>query len=190
MNFDKHLILVKHSLPNINESVPAREWDLSEEGRQRAKKLVEKLLEYHPEIIVSSDESKAQQTAKIIGEGLGLKYFVKKDLHEHDRRRVPFLDKDEFQSLIQEFFVKTDTLVFGNETANQALARFRDAVDSVLEFSDAKTILIVAHGTVISLFVSWLTGRPGYSFWKDLGLPSFVVLDLQSKTLLHMENSI
>jgi len=190
MNFDKHLILVKHSLPDINESVPAREWNLSDEGRTRAKKIVEKLIEYHPEVIVSSDEPKAQQTAKIISEGLGLKYSVMKDLHEHDRRRVPFLDKDEFQTLVQEFFAKPDALVFGNETANQALVRFCGAVNSMLEYSDAKTILIVSHGTVISLFVSWLTGQSGYSFWKELGLPSFVVLDLQSKTLLQMENSI
>jgi len=190
MSFDKYLIFVRHSLVDRVDGVPAREWNLSEDGRVRAKQLIGKLFAYKPETIVSSDEPKAQQTAEIISEGLGLKYSVKRNLHEHDRRQVPFLANDEFQTLVQKFFAKPDTLVFGSETANQTLARFRDAVNSVLESSDAKTVLIVSHGTVISLFVSWLTGQSGYFFWKGLGLPSFVVLDLQSKTLLHTENSI
>ena len=190
MNFDRCLIFVRHSLVDRIQDVPAREWNLSDVGRQRARKLVDKLIEYRPEVVISSDELKAQQTAEILGEGLGLKYSVMKDLHEHDRRQVPFLDNGEFQSLVQEFFVKPDTLVFGNETANQALVRFRGAIHLALESSDAKTVLIVSHGTVISLFVSWLTGQSSYAFWKGLGLPSFVVLDLQSKILLHVENSI
>lgn len=190
MTFDKHLIFVRHSLVDRVDGVPARKWNLSGTGRIRARGLVDKLIEFRPEVIVSSDEPKAEQTAEIVSECLGLKYSVEKNLHEHDRRQVPYLTNDEFQSLVQEFFTKPDTLVFGNETANQALLRFRGAVNLVLDSSDTKTILIVSHGTVISLFVSWLTGQSGYSFWKELGLPSFVVLDLQSKTLLHLENSI
>ena len=119
-----------------------------------------------------------------------MKYSVKRNLHEHDRRQVPFLTDNEFHSLIREIFDRHDSLVFGKETATQALLRFCCAVNSVLESSDAKSILIVSHGTVISLFVSWLTGQSSYAFWKGLGLPSFVVLDLQSKILLHVENSI
>ena len=37
------LILVKHSLPEIDPSVPANEWRLSCEGRRRARKLGERL---------------------------------------------------------------------------------------------------------------------------------------------------
>jgi len=190
MNSNKRLIFVRHSLVDHVDGVPARAWNLSDRGRIRARKLVDKLIEYHPEVIVSSDEPKAQQTAEIIGEGLGLKYSVIRNIHEHDRRQVPYLTYDEFQSLVCEFFERPDALVFGSETANQALLRFRDSVNSVLESSAVKTVLVVSHGTVISLFVSWLTGRSGYLFWKGLDLPSFVVLDLQSKTILHTENSV
>jgi len=51
-----------------------------------------------------------------------------------------------------------------------------------------QTVLVVAHGTVISLFVSWLTGEDGYLLWDKLGLPSFLVLDVKSKALLKIEN--
>jgi broad specificity phosphatase PhoE len=109
-------------------------------------------------------------------------------LHEHNRSGEPYHSKDKFQNLVQEFFDKPNELIFGSETANEAFARFRQAVDIVLNSYNDKTIVLVAHGTVISLYVSWLTGCDGFSLWKELGLPSFVVLDIQSKILLDTEN--
>ena len=184
----KLLILVKHSLPEIVENVPAREWNLSEEGRRRVPILVEKLVQYQPGVIVSSVEPKAQQTATILAESLGLKSQTFEGLHEHDRSNSPLSSKEEFQALVQKFFEKPSTLVFGNETADQAYVRFHQAVEAVLNLYRGKTVLIVAHGTVISLYVSRLTGIDGYDLWKNLGLPSFVLFDIESKALLKIEN--
>jgi len=184
----RHLILVKHSLPEIKEDTPAREWSLSEEGQVRARTLVEKLIPYQPEFIVSSVEPKARETAAILAENLGLEFQEVAGLHEHDRSGSPYHSKDEFQHLVQEFFAKPTELIFGNETTDVALGRFRHAVDFVLNLYGEKNIVVVAHGTVISLYVSWLTGCDGYDLWKELGLPSFVVLDIQSKSLIETVN--
>lgn len=184
----RQLILIKHSLPEIIENIPAREWNLSEEGRIRAQKLAEKLDSYHPEVIVSSVEPKAQQTAAIIAERLGLKSVVMDGLHEHDRSGAPFYSKETFRSLSQALFKEPEALIFGNETGAQALGRFCKSVDTILELYKDKNVAIVSHGTVISLFVSWLTRIDGYSLWEELGLPSFVVIDVQNKQLLKIEN--
>ncbi len=184
----RSLILVKHSLPRVLEDVPAREWKLSDEGRARASALAEKLMGYRPEVIVSSLEPKARETASILAENLGLEYQILDRLHEHDRSSSPHYSNEEFQKLIREFFERPAELVFGNETADQALERFRRAVNSVLNSHQDKVVAIVAHGTVISLYVSWLAGCDGYELWKELGLPSFVVLDLQSEALIKIEN--
>ena len=48
------LILVKHSLPEIVENVPAREWKLSAEGQARCKKLAISLAKFQPDQIISS----------------------------------------------------------------------------------------------------------------------------------------
>lgn len=190
MNSAKHLILVKHSLPEILEDVPAREWHLSEDGRERTRKLAEQLIRYQPEIIASSVEPKAQETAAILAENLGLEFFEVENLHEHDRIGVPYHTKAIFQNFVRELFDKPNQLMFGNETANGALVRFRQAVDIVLDSYNDKTVIVVAHGTVMSLYVAWLTGCDGYSLWNELGLPSFVVLDIQSKTLIKIENLV
>jgi broad specificity phosphatase PhoE len=188
MSIAKYLILVKHSLPEVVEGIPAREWTLSEEGRIRSRELAGKLMPYQAEIIVSSVESKARETASILAENLGLEFQEVEGLHEHDRSGSPYYSKSEFQSLVQKFFVKPSELIFGNETAVAALTRFRLAIDYVLNTFSEKNLAIVAHGTVISLYVAWLTGCNGYNLWKELGLPSFVVLDIQSKTLIETVN--
>ena len=49
---NKYLILVKHSLPEIAENVPAHEWKLSEEGRVRARRLAERLINFNRLIFI------------------------------------------------------------------------------------------------------------------------------------------
>jgi len=184
----KYLILVKHSLPEIVETAPAQEWELSDEGRMRAQQLAERLNRYQLEVIVSSVEPKAKETAEIIAAKHNLGLQIIEGLHEHDRSKVGYLSKDEFQAAVREFFEKPGRLVFGSETADECHARFKQAVHSVIDHNFGKAVVIVAHGTVISLFVARLTGTSDLLLWNELGLPSFVVIDLQSAVLIEREN--
>jgi broad specificity phosphatase PhoE len=180
----KYLILVKHSLPEVVKNLPAHEWKLSDQGRVWAERLAGQLSRFQPEVIISSSEPKARETAEIIARMLQLEMHITQDLHEHDRSDVPYLSQEKFQGSIREFFQKPDELVFGRETADQAHRRFYRAVHSVLDDHMNKTVAIVAHGTVISLFVSRLTGSSDLELWNLLGLPSFVAIDLHSNTVI------
>ena len=180
----KYLILVKHSVPEIEEARPANTWKLSEQGKLRAQRLAEHLEGFGAEVIVSSHEPKAIETAEIIARRLQLNVQIVPDLQEHDRTNVSYLPHDAFQALIRDFFQRPDELVFGNETASEAYLRFYRAVHSILNEYSNKTIVAVTHGTVISLFVSQLTGSSDLELWGMLGLPSFVALDLGSNTVI------
>lgn len=182
------LVLVKHSLPEIVEDVPAHEWRLSVDGRARCKRLADCLMKYQPDQIISSVEPKAIETAELVARELGLAAAVFNGLHEHDRGNVGYLSKDKFEDSVREFFARPAMLVFGIETADQAYQRFRAAIDSILNQFPNQTIVLVAHGTVISLYISRLIGIPGFTLWKELGLPSFLVLDVQSNALIAKEN--
>jgi broad specificity phosphatase PhoE len=59
---------------------------------------------------------------------------------------------------------------------------------SLLNDHRDKTLVVVTHGTVISLFVSRLTGSSDLELWNRLGLPSFVAIDLHSSTLIVRSN--
>lgn len=173
-----HLILVKHAMPAIEPAVPASRWLLSEQGRADALALAEALAPYEPVQIVSSLEPKAEETARIVARRLGLDHATRPDLHEHDRREVGFLGDQAFQEAVAAFFRRPEELVMGAETAEAAGARFEAVVDAVVREAAHGTVVVVAHGTVISLYLARKAGMDPHELWKRLGLPSYVVLDL------------
>jgi broad specificity phosphatase PhoE len=185
-----YLILVKHSLPEIAADQPANQWKLSTEGRLRVHRLAAKLRRFGPEVILTSSEPKAKETAELLAGLLQLEIQVTEGFHEHDRTHTPFLNQAAFQACIHEFFQKPDLLVFGGETADQAHTRFEGAVETGLRAHPDKTVIIVSHGTVISLFVARRTGLSDWQLWNELGLPAFVAMDLESNSLIARETHI
>ena len=179
-------ILVKHSLPEIIPSIPGNEWRLSAEGRQRCLPLAAKLAPYQPDVIVSSQETKAWQTGQIIADTLVLPLETVDGLHEHERRTEPFGDQAQFEASIAALFERPNELVYGEETAAQALDRFSRAVTALVERHDNRNLVVVAHGTVITLLVAQNNPIAPFPFWKRLRLPSFVVLSLPELALLSV----
>ena len=95
-------------------------WRLSAKGRQRCTQLAEEIKPYQPDIIISSSERKARETAVILSNDLGKSHLVAEGLHEHKRSNVSILTSREFQEKIAGMFAHPDRLIFGDETANQA----------------------------------------------------------------------
>ena len=184
------LILVKHSLPQIEPEIPAHQWRLSEEGQRRVQVLARKLAQYELDIMFSSVEPKAIETAHIVAAVLEKRVEIVEDLHEHDRRNVGFLEKQRFEASIAQFFAQPDVLILGNETANQAYHRFASAVGGITEEYTNKNIALITHGTVLTLFVNRLAGIEPFLFWKDLDLPSWVVLSHPKLKLVSVCKSI
>lgn len=174
----RRLILVKHSLPEVDRERPAETWRLSDEGRDRCIPLAAALRRYSPNLVAASDEPKAAETATALAASLGLTLLTDPELREQRRRGVTWLAPDAWHAAIEAGFRQLHEPVFGEETFAAAEQRFGAAIDKLLVQSSAKTPTIVAHGTVISLFVAARTGQDGFALWKTLGLPSFVVLEL------------
>jgi broad specificity phosphatase PhoE len=178
-----YLILVKHSLPEIIAGVSAEEWQLSDEGRRRCLPLAARLAHYRPDLLLASIEPKAMQTAELIAGALQMPWSTAVDLHEHRRRHLPFYDSATWQQLVADFFARPDELIFGQETAVQARDRFVTAVQAIVRQHHQQTILIVAHGTVITLFAAALAHIDPLPFWQSLTLPSAISFTLPSYQL-------
>ena len=186
----KNLILVKHSIPEMISTVPAKAWRLSQLGQIRCVALAEKLEPFSPDVIISSTEPKAIETAQLVAQKLDKPFRIASGLQEHDRTNVGWLAKEQFESKVKAFFDIPDSLVFGGETAHQALARFSKALSSIeMEYPD-KNIVIVAHGTVITLFINQINPIEMFSFWSKLELPSFVVLSLPNHKLVKLVDGV
>jgi broad specificity phosphatase PhoE len=175
-NEHPRLVLIKHSLPEMQIQMESRFWKLSEEGRKRCAPLAEKLRRFELTRIVSSNEPKAVETADLLAAELSRTHIVRPDLQENDRTGLGFVGADAFRETFRRFFAEPDRVVVGTETAEEARARFAAAVEGVLEEFPDETLAIVTHGTVISLLVSDPTPEDRFRLWRRLGLPSYVVV--------------
>jgi broad specificity phosphatase PhoE len=165
------VLLVRHSVPQVDPALPAEEWRLSEEGRARCAPLAARLAAYEPRRLLSSTEPKARETAELIGAELGLAVTLSDGLRETARRTVPWLERDAFERGVRELFERPNEIAFGEESAAAALARFTAAVNGLTE-----PAIVVTHGTVISLYAAARMGRDPYELWRRLELPDLLVV--------------
>ena len=186
----RRLVLIRHSVPEIERDRPASTWRLGVVGRQRSEQMASRLRDFSPDVVWFSREPKAVETAEIVAGALGVPVQVADGLEEHHRDGVPFYPTtDEFEAVVERFFCNPDQLVFGSETAVQARGRMSAALDDVVELGHADSI-VVTHGTVMTLYVASVAGIPPMDFWRRLGLPSYVVLELPGNKILQTVESV
>jgi broad specificity phosphatase PhoE len=181
------LILVKHAMPLIDESRPPREWPISPEGLAASERLADKLAGLRIGSVAASSEPKANDTGAAIAARLAVPMVTDSGLIEHHREAVPFLPRDEFNAIIGRLFDEPDRLIYGEETADQAHARFSAALDRQIAAAPAGALLVASHGTVISLWVSRRLRIAPLPLWKALTLPSAVVLSEDGRSVELIE---
>ena len=81
---------------------------------------------------------------------------------------MPFLPKRDFQCAVEAFFRHPDQLVLGSETAKQACERFTASIENVIK-TGQKDNIVVAHGTVISLFAANVAKVHPIDLWAPVG---------------------
>lgn len=182
------LLLVRHAAPLIVDGIAARDWMLSDEGRQSCAPLADYLAQWSPASIISSDEPKATETCALIARRLKLRGECAPGLHEHERTGVSLLAQASFERMVRRFFAEPEELVFGSETAAESLCRFSSAVARVELTHPAGNVAIVTHGTVLSLFVAQSTGADGFATWQKLGMPGVIALSMQPRRILAWQN--
>jgi broad specificity phosphatase PhoE len=188
---EKTLVLVKHSRPDTNPEMPPGQWRLNDEGRRRCGPLVDRLQAYLPASIYSSEESKARETAALVADNLKTNPNTLPGLEEHHRYNDTWIDSaEDFDKAIKGFFDHPDELVYGDETANQALKRFESAIQKAIVDSQESKVIVVCHGTVISLFLAHHTDVEPMDIWRRLSLSSFVVLKYPEYELLDIVTDI
>ncbi len=111
--------------------------------------------------ILSSEETKAIETADILAGAAGIRVEVIAGAHENDRSATGFLPPPEFETAADWFFAHPHESFKGWERAIDAQARIVSAVDKVLADHDpAVPIAFVGHGGVGTLLKCHLQGRP------------------------------
>jgi broad specificity phosphatase PhoE len=182
------LLLVKHSLPTVTPDVPWEAWRLSPEGRRRCDWLAERLRDNSVTLLFSSIQPKAVETAGIVADALGAAVRVRQGLHENDRCGFGFVPEGELQQRFRAFFDDPARVCIGHESAQTAAHRFGLAVRAVQREAAGRTAAIIAHGTVITLFVAQHNRVSPFGFWQALSLPSYVCVDADTFACQEVRN--
>lgn len=170
------LILIRHSQTAIQAGLPASAWPLSEEGIRRCRVLGERLQPYGLQRLIASQETKAAETARHTAAQLDLPWETWPGLEEQHRQSEPFTSQAEFSAAIQRLFESPEQQVYGEESGEQACQRFEAALQALLRAHPGAALGIVTHGTVLTLWVSHRFNLPAFPFWRQLGLPAFLVV--------------
>jgi broad specificity phosphatase PhoE len=153
-------LYITHPQVRIDPAVAVPKWGLSETGAARARLAATRPWARQLGRIISSDETKAIETAALVAAG-GLSVEVIEGMHENDRSATGFLAPPEFEKAADWFFANPTASFHGWERAIDAQARIVSKVEEVLRQHDPKVpVAFVGHGGVGTLLKCHLEERP------------------------------
>lgn len=175
---------VTHPQVDIDPHTPIERWGLSDVGLVRAEAMLGQPWIATLGRIISSDETKARQTAEVVAAHLGLEVEVRPDIGENDRSATGFLPPTEFEAMADRFFAAPTESARGWERAVDAQQRISDALDDLLDPGGPDT-LVVGHGGVGTLWYCHLTGRQISRTHDQPGQGHYFTVDTATRAVLH-----
>jgi broad specificity phosphatase PhoE len=166
--------LLRHAETKLDPSIPVDRWHLSEEGLESAQALASSGVFDNVDMIVTSAEDKAYQTAVPIAKRIDADIASNSSFNELNRGFGPFTSHQEYLEQVRIALTVPESSASGWETAADALRRFEQGIDSIESGTGASSLLLVSHGMVLSLyFAHLLKAEEVYKRWRRLDFCSW-----------------
>ena len=149
--------LVRHGETQLNAQHVIRGWsdpELNDKGLADAKRVASQLKDIQPDVIYTSDLSRAADTADAIGKATGAEVVKDKALRPLDVGKYTGHDSDDVQSILRRYIENPDKSIPDGETFNQFRERTLNAVQGILTKNKGKKVVIVSHHRVDRLLDS------------------------------------
>jgi broad specificity phosphatase PhoE len=176
---------LSHPQVNIDPATPVPLWGLSAIGHARCQDAAAAGVLCGTQMIVTSAETKALETALHFERALRVKAAVREGTHENDRTSTGFLEGPEFEHAADQFFAYPERSYRGWERAVDAQVRIVSEVRSILSSWSGGDILMIGHGGVGTLLYCHFAQLPikrnsdqpagGGNFWA-MEFPETLVL--------------
>ncbi|MGA9715613.1 MAG: histidine phosphatase family protein [Aeromicrobium sp.] len=126
---------------------------LDDVGRQQARAAAEQLAMMRPARVLSSDLSRALETAQILGDLIGVEVETDvrfREMHFGAREGLTWHEAwQKFPEGLRAWVEGDETQIPGSETHQQAGERFAEGLREHLETGDDEVVVVVAHGGVL-----------------------------------------
>jgi broad specificity phosphatase PhoE len=169
------IVFLRHAETLRDKSIPTSKWRLSNEGYMQRKGIHAILNLHHFDIVISSAESKAYDTAKIFERIIHSRIIRNPMFNELNRDNGPFLSNEEYSNAVQSIMNDHSLSIHGWETIESAMKRFNEGVEKLNQRYQSKKLLLVSHGIVLTMYFSSLLNCLNESFdrWKRLHFCSY-----------------
>ena len=164
-------VFLRHALTTIDKELPAEKWIISETGIEEICKVVSSGKFDDVDVIISSSEKKAIQTAFYLSERIEKEINLNPNLRELNRGEEVIETQEDYETKVWRIFDNPSECSFGWETAEETLGRFKRGISRIENTYSNKKIFIVSHGIVLTLFFGDLLGLEKeelFSRWKKL----------------------
>jgi len=137
---------------------------LNDEGRRQAQRLAARMQGIAIDALVASDLVRASETARIVGDALGLAPVLSAAWREIglgalEGRDAPGANKD-FGELVTAAARRPGPLAEGAETFRAFEARIVEGYAQLAREHAGKTVLVVSHGGTLKTLIAHLVGLP------------------------------
>lgn len=130
-------------------------------GKEQARALGRYLADKKIKSLYSSDLPRALRTAEVVGEVLGLKPKVLRELRE-----ISTSSPEDWSDYVQKHHPDLDYLVGGRESLKMVMERGRGAWERIIRESAGKNIAIIGHG-VFTKALLYALGYEDYLIRND-----------------------
>ena len=161
------LYLVRHaqSAGNTGEDLTTGDPELTEVGREQARRLGERFRRQKIDVIYSSPLRRTQETAGYIASATGLDVIPKADLREVELGRedhnIRLLSLEEQAKVEKRIIAEGTWDAFpGSEGSAAARGRIGNVIGEIVADHPGKRVVVVCHSAFIQTFISVVLGLP------------------------------
>ncbi len=167
------LYLIRHARTRMMGDTAER-WPLSEKGRRDAGTLARQGFWRQIDLIFSSPEPKALQTAEPAARRWGIPLKIADCLHELRRPRLV----QDYPKTVTHLFAAPEKSIADMEPAAQAAERITCCLKELVTTHPKQTLAAVSHGLVLTLYLAQLEGRwPTVVDWQSVPFTGLIVVD-------------
>lgn len=179
------IIFIRHSKSLVNPEIPIATWALSVEGVELAKRLNNLEVIRSIEVIYSSLQPKALETAILATKDLGIPIRINDDLTESSSFTNKFVGISELEENTKMYHENANLSINNGETSSQALKRFNSAVEKIVEAESNRSVIgIVSHGGILADFAAQYARKSSFELVKAMRQPDIAEFDYGKKEFL------
>lgn len=180
-----NLLLVRHgeTISNLKKIYAGRSSEgLTERGIIQAKEAAEKLRNFKVQALYSSPIQRAVQTAKIIGETIGLDVIIEDTFQEMKMGAWEGLSEEEVATLYPKEWQlwqrqPAELRLYGRETLEEIQRRALEGIYKIQARHYAQNVVIITHVAIIRVLLLWHS-KKSLNLYKTVYVPNAEVFGI------------